>query len=149
MHRRLLLILTATAALLALGCPDDDNAFGGPYAELYPGANIDLGDVVKDTETIETLTITNIGPRAWEMWINEDSIPNNIDFTCVGAASNDECLEVEAGDATEWEITVQSYCGDTGEGNIRIKFTDPASSGTGGHELEDYTIVVTWNTTGC
>ncbi len=149
MLRRLLSVLTLAAAVLLLGCPDDDNAFGGPYAEIYPGTDLDLGEVARDTETVETLTITNIGPRAWEMWINEDSIPNNIGFACVGAASNDECLEVDAGDAHDWAVTVQSYCGDTGTGNIRLKFTDPASSGTGGHELEDYTIQLTWTTTGC
>ena len=149
MRHCLLPILAVAAAGLLLGCPDDDNAFGGPYAEIHPGTSINLGDVAKDTETVELITITNIGPRTWEMWINEDSIPNNIDFVCLDGASNDECLEVESGDSTEWNVAVQSYCGDTGTGNIRVKFSDPASAGTGGSELEDYTITVTWTTTGC
>jgi hypothetical protein len=149
MRHSLLLIFVVAAAGLLLGCPDDDNAFGGPYAEIYPGTDIDLGEVAKDTETVEVIQITNIGPRTWEMWINEDSIPNNIDFVCLDGATNDECLTVDAGDVTEWNLAVTSYCGDIGSGNIRLKISDPDSAGTGGSELEDYTITVTWTTTGC
>jgi hypothetical protein len=142
--------MTATlAAILVLGagCLTDPNAEGGPYFEFTPGTEIDLGEVLKDTDAETTITIANISGLTWLMDINEDSIPNNVQLTC-DDGEDAECLTVDPYGEHDWTLVVHTFCDDLGAANIRIHFSDPDSTGSAG-DLGDVTLSITWETTGC
>ena len=132
---------------VSCGCGDPDT-YGGPYVDVTPDTDIDMGDIIRDEDGTAEFTFSNIGPRAWTMEINENSMPNNMEFQCNDGA-NDSCLEHGAGEATVWTATVHTFCGDTSTGTVVIHIKDDETTEGDNVELDTLEIVVTWNTTEC
>ncbi len=141
------LALAALVVLTLSGCPGNPNAQGGPYFEFTPGTEIDLGEVPRDTEAEATVTIANVGLRAWEMEVNDGSLPSNVEFNCADG-DNDSCLTVDPYGEYDWTVVVHTFCDDKRVANIRMHFSDPDSTGDAA-DLGDATLTVTWETTGC
>jgi len=130
---------------LICACPGDRDASGGPYVDVDPGEEIDLGDIPRGTDAEQVVTIQNVGPRLWEMDINEESIANHIDFYCLDG-EDEECLTVDQFEERQWLLVVNTFCGDNGSTNIRLFFRDPESAGTNVEVMEEITLAITWNT---
>ena len=143
--RRIVPASIMVLCFLSTGCPGDRDASGGPYVEISPGTEIDFGEVDNDTLIEEVITIQNVGPRLWEMEVNEASIAAGVDFYCLDGA-DEECLEVDQYEERDWMLSIRTYCGDNGHTNVRLFFNDPESSGTSVEHMEDITLVFSWST---
>ncbi len=147
--RRWIAVTAVVLALAAPGCQEDPNTYGGPYVEITPGTDVDLGDVGADEDAGTQITFTNIGPRAWELWINEDSYSgSSLTFECAGGDET-ACLEVESGAQSVWDVSVHTYCGDNPPIPIIVAIKDTVETDGTNVELDRFTIEVRWNTTGC
>jgi len=113
--------------------------------DIDPGEEIDLGDVPKGTDAEQVVTFQNVGPRLWEMEVNEASIANHIEFYCLDG-EDEECLTVDQFEERQWLLVVHTFCGDNGNTNIRLFFNDPESAGTNVEVMEEITLAVTWTT---
>jgi hypothetical protein len=144
-----MVVVAVVTMWLCLGCPGDPNAYGGPYVEVTPGIDIDLGDVLADEDAGTQLTLTNIGPRAWELWINEDSYnTTTLTFECT-TGENDECLVHESGAQSVWDISIHTFCADNPPVPIILAIKDTVDTDGTNVELDRFTVEVDWNTTGC
>ena len=140
--------VTASIMILGsflVGCPGDRDASGGPYVEISPGTEIDFGEVENDTLIEEVITIQNVGPRLWEMEVNDTSIATGVDFYCLDGDDAD-CLTVDQYEERDWMLSIRTYCGDNGSTNIRLFFNDPESAGTSVEHMEDITLAISWST---
>ncbi len=136
-------------AILAISCGcGDPDTYGGPYVDVTPDVEVDLGDIIRDEDGTVELTFSNVSPRPWTMEINMNSMPANMEFQC-NEGANDSCLQHDSGDATVWTATVHTYCGDTSQGIIVIHILDDEITDGGNVELETLEVVVNWNTTEC
>ena len=133
--------------LFMAGCPGDRDATGGPYVEIDPDTEIDFGEVDRGTVPEQVLTIQNVGPRLWEMEINEETVVNFVEFYCLDG-EDEECLTVDRFEERQWMLAVHIHCGDGGETSFRLFFNDPESAGSNVEVMDDITIKVTWSTIG-
>ena len=143
--RRCFVVSILTLGLFAGGCPGDRDASGGPYVEISPGTEIDFGEVDNDTLLEQVITIQNVGPRLWEMEVNDASIATGVEFYCLDG-DDEECLDVDQYEEREWMLEIRTYCGDNGSTNVRLFFNDPESTGTSVEHMEDITLAVSWTT---
>jgi hypothetical protein len=143
--RTCLVVSMLTLMVVTVGCPGDRDASGGPYVEISPGTELDFGEVDNDTLIEEIITIQNVGPRLWEMELNDASIATGVDFYCLDG-DDEDCLLVDQYEQRDWMLEIRTYCGDNGNTNIRLFFNDPESVGTSVEHMEDITLAISWTT---